>query len=127
MASDVRAVDYLAALEFRKLLIADFDAAFSRVDAILAPTTPIPAPQLDQKLARIGAEEEPVRAALLRLNRPANYTGHPAISIPCGFTPSGLPVGLQLIGRSFDEPTLLRLALFFEHSHPSHSRHPSSL
>ena len=127
LASDVRAVDYLAAFVFRKLLSADFDAAFSRVDAILAPTTPIPAPLIDEKLARIGAEEESVRSALLRLNRPANFTGHPAISVPCGFTSSGLPIGLQLIGRSFDELSLLRLALLFEHSHPAHFRHPPSL
>jgi len=127
MASDVRAVDYLAAFDFRKLLIADFNSALSRVDAILSPTTPIPAPRIDEKLARIAGEDETVRAALLRLNRPANFTGHPSISMPCGFTSSGLPVGLQLIGRSFDEATLLRLALLFEHSHPAHSRHPSSL
>ncbi len=127
LASDVRAVDYLAAFVIRKLLSADFDAAFSRVDALLAPTTPIPAPLIDAKLARIGAEEESVRSALLRLNRPANFAGHPAISIPCGFTRSGLPVGLQLIGRAFDEQALLRLALLFEHSHPAHFRHPPSL
>ena len=127
LASDVRAVDYLAAFAFRKLLSADFDAAFSRVDALLAPSTPIPAPLLDEKLVSIGAQEDSVRSALLRLNRPANFTGHPAISVPCGFTSSGLPVGLQLIGRSFDEQALLRLALLFEHSHPVHSRHPSSL
>jgi len=120
-------VDYLAAFAFRKLLSADFDAAFSRVDALLAPSTPIPAPLLDEKLVSIGAQEESVRSALLRLNRPANFTGHPAVSIPCGFTSSGLPVGLQLIGRSFDEQALLRLALLFEQSNPVHSRHPSSL
>jgi len=127
LASDVRAVDYLAAFAFRKLLSADFDAAFSRVDALLAPSTPIPAPLLDEKLVSIGAQEESVRSALLRLNRPANFTGPPAMSIPCGFTSSGLPVGLQLIGRSFDEQALLRLALLFEQSNPVHSRHPSSL
>jgi len=126
MASSVRAVDYLAAFDFRNLLIADFDSALSRVDALLAPTTPIPAPHIDQKLAHIAREDESVRAALLRLNRPANFTGHPAISIPCGLTATGLPVGLQLIGRTFDEAALLRLALLFEHSHPTHFRQPPS-
>ncbi|HEX4645867.1 MAG TPA: amidase family protein, partial [Verrucomicrobiae bacterium] len=57
-------------------------------------------------------------------SRPANFTRLPAISIPCGFTRAGLPVGLQLIGRAFDEATLLRIAFSYEREHDWHSRHP---
>jgi Asp-tRNA(Asn)/Glu-tRNA(Gln) amidotransferase A subunit family amidase len=58
----------------------------------------------------------PTRALLLRLNRPANLAGLPTISVPCGFTPEGLPVGLQLIGAVTDEHLLLRIAKSFERS-----------
>jgi aspartyl-tRNA(Asn)/glutamyl-tRNA(Gln) amidotransferase subunit A len=124
MGGDVRAVDYIRALDKMKVVRADFDAALARVDAIVAPTAPFAAPEIGQKTVRIGNEDEPVRGALVRLNRPANFTGHPAISVPCGFTKAGLPVGLQLIGRAFDETTLLRLAHFYEQSHSWKDSHP---
>ena len=98
-----------------------------RVDAILAPTAPIVAPRIGEERVRIGSEEESVRSALLRLNRPANLTGLPAISLPCGFTRAGLPVGLQLIGRAFDETTLLRIAQAYERATEWHKQHPPSI
>jgi aspartyl-tRNA(Asn)/glutamyl-tRNA(Gln) amidotransferase subunit A len=58
------------------------------------------------------------------MNRPANFTGHPAISVPCGFTRDGLPIGLQFIGRRFDESTLLRIAFAHERAHDWGSRRP---
>ncbi len=125
MGADVRAVDYIAALEKMKTFRADFEAAFQRVEAIVAPSVPFAAPQIGQKMVRLGGAEEPVRGALVGLNRPANLTGLPAISIPCGFTKFGLPVGLQLIGRAFDEATLLRLAFLYEQSQPWSKRHPT--
>lgn len=124
MGADVRAVDYLAALEARKQVQADFAAAFKRVDAIVAPTVPVTAPAIGESRVRIGAEEESVRSALIRLNRPANFTGLPAISVPCGLTRAGLPVGLQLIGRAFDEATLLCLASAYEQDQPWRTKHP---
>ena len=65
-----------------------------------------------------------MRTALVRLNRPGNFTGLPAISVPCGFTTEGLPVGLQLIGRQFDESTLLGIARAYEREHKWRSLHP---
>ncbi len=124
MGRSVRAVDYLAALEARKKVVADFEAAFVRVDAILAPTVPVPAPQMGEKVVKIGAEEESVRSALIRMNRPGNFTGLPAISIPCGFTREGLPIGLQLMGRAWDEARLLRIACAYEQATEWHTRHP---
>jgi aspartyl-tRNA(Asn)/glutamyl-tRNA(Gln) amidotransferase subunit A len=55
---------------------------------------------------------------------PFNFTGQPAMSIPCGFTAAGLPVGLQIVGRRFDEATVLRLAAAFERAHPWRDKHP---
>jgi Asp-tRNA(Asn)/Glu-tRNA(Gln) amidotransferase A subunit family amidase len=72
----------------------------------------------------LDGQEEPVRAALLRLCRPANLAGLPAISVPCGFTRAGLPVGLQIIGPRCSEEMVLRLALAYEQAHPWHTKHP---
>jgi aspartyl-tRNA(Asn)/glutamyl-tRNA(Gln) amidotransferase subunit A len=124
MGADVRAVDYLRAFEMQQRVRAEFDCAFALVDAILAPVTPLPAPQLGRKMLSLGGEEEPVRAALLRLCRPANLAGLPAISVPCGFTRQGLPVGLQIIGPRCGEEIVLRLALAYEQAHEWHHRHP---
>jgi aspartyl-tRNA(Asn)/glutamyl-tRNA(Gln) amidotransferase subunit A len=121
---NVRAIDYLAGLEVQKRVRAEFDAALSEVDAIVAPTVPVTAPPIGAENVRIGGEEVPVRVALVGMNRPANFTGHPAVSVPCGFTGDGLPVGLQLIGRAFDEATLLRIAFSYERAHQWQRRHP---
>jgi len=125
MGVDTRAVDYLRAFETQQLVCAEFDCAFALVDAILVPVTPVPAPQFGQKMLSFGGEEEPVRAALLRFCRPANLAGLPAISVPCGFTGEGLPVGLQIIGPRCGEEIVLRLALAFEQAHSWHERHPT--
>jgi aspartyl-tRNA(Asn)/glutamyl-tRNA(Gln) amidotransferase subunit A len=88
------------------------------LDALVVPTTPIPAPAIGEETASISGAIHPTRALLLRNNRPANLGGLPAISIPCGFTPDGLPVGLQLIGSVTDEHLLLRIAHAFKRAHP---------
>jgi aspartyl-tRNA(Asn)/glutamyl-tRNA(Gln) amidotransferase subunit A len=120
----VRAVDYLAALDQREQTTRDFDLALQKVDALLAPTVAISAPRLGETIVTIGGREETVRSALIRLNRPANFTGHPAISLPCGFTKAGLPIGLQLIGRKWDESRLLQVAHAYEQATDWHTRHP---
>jgi aspartyl-tRNA(Asn)/glutamyl-tRNA(Gln) amidotransferase subunit A len=124
MGRDIRAADYLAALGVQNRVLADFDAAFERVDAILAPATPITAPRISANAVMIGSTEETVRSALIRTNRPANLTGLPALSMPCGWTPNGLPVGLQLIGKQWGEESLLTIARFFEQAHPEFQRRP---
>ena len=95
-----------------------------RVDAIVLPSTAIAAPTIGGERVDVGGTEESVRSALVRLNRPANFTGLPAISVPCGFTKDGLPVGLELIGRAFDEATLLEIAGRYEREHKWHLAHP---
>jgi aspartyl-tRNA(Asn)/glutamyl-tRNA(Gln) amidotransferase subunit A len=124
MGTQVRAVDYLRAFEVKRQMESDFEAAFERVDAILAPTVPIAAPRIGEDETKIAGENESVRSALVRLNRPANLTGHPAISIPCGFTRGGLPMGLQLIGPRWAEASLLAIAHTYEDATEWHTRHP---
>jgi aspartyl-tRNA(Asn)/glutamyl-tRNA(Gln) amidotransferase subunit A len=119
------AVDYLGALPKRQEVREDFRAAFDEVDVILAPTSPIPAPRVGEGQVRVtGERESATRAELLRLTRPANVTGYPAISIPCGFTRAGLPVGLQLLGPRWGEAKLLAIALAYEDATEWHNRHP---
>ena len=120
----VLAVDYLSALHVKREITQEFDAVFENVEAILAPTLPIAASRIGEKEVMITGGNETVRSALVRLNRPANLTGHPAISIPCGFTRSGLPIGLQLIGPKWSEARLLSIALAYEDATEWHMRRP---
>jgi aspartyl-tRNA(Asn)/glutamyl-tRNA(Gln) amidotransferase subunit A len=120
----VLAIDYLKAFEIRRQLKNDFKEAFAIVDAILVPTVPIPAPRTHEKYVEINSHREPVRSALIRLNRPQNVTGLPAITVPCGFTRAGLPIAMQIIGRPFDETTVLRLAHAYEEATQWHYLRP---
>jgi aspartyl-tRNA(Asn)/glutamyl-tRNA(Gln) amidotransferase subunit A len=116
----VLAEDYLRALEGRRALRAEVDAALAGLSGLVLPTLPIPAPPLFASTVEIEGRPEPVRAALLRLTQLFNMTGHPAISIPCGSTPAGLPCGCQLVGPHADTDGLLDLAEALEpHIGPS--------
>jgi aspartyl-tRNA(Asn)/glutamyl-tRNA(Gln) amidotransferase subunit A len=112
MGTRVSATSYLEALELRDKFIQQFHQAIAEaeLDALVVPTTPIAAPLIGEEFTLIGKSNHPTRGLLLRLNRPANLAGIPAISIPCGFTSAGLPVGLQFIGAVMDEQRLLRIA-----------------
>ena len=124
MGREVRAVDYLNAFVVKREIENEFRTAYARVDAIIAPTLPIAAPRLGENELMIEGEKETVRSALVRLNRPANLTGDPAISIPCGFTRAGLAIGLQLIGPHWSEARLLAIAFAYEDATAWHKRHP---
>jgi len=112
MGTKVSATAYLQAIESRNKFIKQVHLAIAEaeVDALVVPTTPIAAPLIGEESTPIGKASHPTRALLLRLNRPANLAAIPAISVPCGFTSGGLPVGLQLIGAVTNEPLLLRIA-----------------
>ena len=73
----------------------------------------------------MGGQPESVLAASWRFTYPYNLTGLPAISVPCGFDREGLPIGLQIAGRPFDEPTVLRVAHAYEQTHDWKDRHPA--
>ena len=91
----------------------EFANVLREVDVLLTPTVPIPAPDIGQRETTIEGYEEAIYSALTRLTGPTNLNGLPSLSIPCGTT-SGLPVGLQLIGRPFDEATLYRFGRAYE-------------
>jgi len=121
---EVRAIDYLRAFEVKREVVKEFEAAYQQVDAIIAPALPIAAPRLGEKEISVAGVKETVRSALVRLNRPANFTGDPAISLPCGFTRAGLPIGLQLIGPRWCEARLLAIALAYEQATEWHKQRP---
>ena len=91
-----------------------FERALEGVDVLLTPTVPIAATPIDAREVDIGGHEESVRPAVNRLTGPTNLTGFPSLSVPCGSTAAGLPVGAQLIGRPFDEVTLYRFGHAYE-------------
>jgi aspartyl-tRNA(Asn)/glutamyl-tRNA(Gln) amidotransferase subunit A len=124
MGTKVTAISYLRALEVRERFIKSFHHALAEngVAALVVPTTPIAAPRLGEDSISIKGTSHSTRALLLRLNRPANLAGVPAISVPCGLTKSGLPVGLQFMAAQTDEPLLLELAATFEHNGPRPTR-----
>ena len=120
MGTKVSAVDYLRAFELRATFIESLQNTIvaNGLDALVVPTTPIAAPVLGEESVTIKGRKHATRALLLRLNRPANLAGVPAISIPCGLTRGGLPVGIQFIGGATDEHKLLKLAGRFEQACP---------
>ena len=98
---------------------------FRDVDVLVTPTTPIPAPSLSE-LQQNPELLRPRELVLLRNTRPANVWGLPAISVPCGFTKAGLPIGLQIIGPHWGEARVLRLAHAYEQATEWHKREPST-
>lgn len=92
----------------------EFGRVLQDADVLLTPTVPIPATLVGQRETTIDGYEEAVYSALTRLTGPTNLNGLPSLSLPCGTTSSGLPVGLQLIGRPFDEATLYRFGHAYE-------------
>jgi len=106
----ILAEDYLRALRGRNVLIDEVDTAMDGLDGLLVPALPIPAPVIGMPTVRIGGSDEQVRGVTLRLTQLFSVTGHPAIAIPCGLTPSGLPVGLQIVGHRGRTSALLALA-----------------
>jgi aspartyl-tRNA(Asn)/glutamyl-tRNA(Gln) amidotransferase subunit A len=110
---------YKKAQQVRTLIKDDFETAFRTADLILTPTTPTAAFRLGEKTA------DPLQMYLADIfTISVNLAGVPGISIPCGFTSNNLPIGLQLIGRHFDEETLLRAAFAYEQSTDWHRRRP---
>jgi aspartyl-tRNA(Asn)/glutamyl-tRNA(Gln) amidotransferase subunit A len=113
----VLAVEYLEAQEQRRSFISQMREVMEKeaIDALMVPTTPIAAPLIGEETTRVGQDDHPTRALLLRLNRPANLAGVPAISVPCGFTAAGgLPIGLQFIGAERNEQVLLDVADLYQ-------------
>jgi len=121
----VSAYDYIQGSRLRAQLTREFIAdVFSKVDVLVAPTIPEPAPTLAE--AKSGTTEDVVRrmGRFSRLTRPFNALGLPVLSVPCGLSSDGLPIGLQLVGRPFDEISVLRLGQAYEQAAGWHMSEP---
>ncbi len=120
----VPAVDYLRAQYDRRVLASSFRAVMQRVDAFVLPTLPVPAIPLEQvgQDIEIDGVIENATVAMLRLTMPFNLTGLPAVSFPCGFSSDGLPIGMQVAGKPFEEGTVLRIAHAYQQLTDWHHR-----
>ena len=117
-------VSYLEAMRWRGPALAGFNAATAGVDVVIAPVAPVAAPTIAESDVGNSPDAEAVIQRLTRFTRPINYLGLPSLAIPAGFTRAGLPVGMQLIGRSFDEAMLLRIGAAFQRATDFHGRVP---
>jgi aspartyl-tRNA(Asn)/glutamyl-tRNA(Gln) amidotransferase subunit A len=110
---------YRKAGQVRTLIRRDFDQAFERVDAIVTPTSPTTAFHIGERT------DDPLQMYLADIfTLSCNLAGLPGLSVPCGFDESNLPIGLQILGRPFDEPTVLRIGAAYEDATPWKDRHP---
>ena len=115
MGEFVLATDYIKALRVRTLIQQGWAAMFDDIDVLVSPSTPLAAPTVDTADAIWSdGTSENIVAALIRLTLPANVTGLPALSMPVGFDGAGLPLGMQIMGRPFDEATVLRVGQAYE-------------
>ncbi len=121
----VTACDYLDAQRRRRQLIETLNAVFDQVDVIITPATPITAPKIGETTVEIAGHKEDARLAATRLVRALNLAGVPALAIPCGFDSRGLPIGLQIFGRAFDEAAVLTVGHAYEQATEWHKRRPS--
>jgi aspartyl-tRNA(Asn)/glutamyl-tRNA(Gln) amidotransferase subunit A len=120
----IPAIDYLQALHERRLFSSSLRALMRRVEVFVLPTTPVPAQPaelMDQDIEIDGVTEN-LTACYLRLTRPFNLAGLPAISLPCGFTEDNLPLGMQIVGKAFEEATVLRIAHAYQQLTDWHRR-----
>jgi aspartyl-tRNA(Asn)/glutamyl-tRNA(Gln) amidotransferase subunit A len=112
------AVQYLQAQRMRNVIANAFAQAMQSFDVLVMPTTP---------LSPCKASEDSGQLTVTRMRNtmPFNLTGLPAISVPCGFTGDGLPIGLQIVGHPFDEVTILRCANAYEQATAWHAQRPT--
>ncbi|HLG79110.1 MAG TPA: amidase, partial [Ktedonobacteraceae bacterium] len=122
----IPAVAYLNALHERRTFASSLRAQQQRVDAFVLPTLPVPAVPLAQagQDIEIDGVTEPSATAFLRLTMPFNLAGLPTVSFPCGFSTGGLPIGLQVAGKPFEEATVLRIAHAYQQLTDWHRRRP---
>jgi aspartyl-tRNA(Asn)/glutamyl-tRNA(Gln) amidotransferase subunit A len=122
----VPATYYLRALRARSIIKRSIADLFTthRLDALVTPTLPASAVDAACPLIHFADGDEPVGTGYTRLTMPFNATGQPALTIPCGFDRDRLPIGIQIVGRPFDEPTICRIGRAYEQSTPWHLAQP---
>jgi aspartyl-tRNA(Asn)/glutamyl-tRNA(Gln) amidotransferase subunit A len=119
------ATHYLQAQRYRTLLRQEFIEAFKDVDVFICPTLPFVAtPVGETKVVIENGQEEDMLSAIMQYTGVPSLTGLPSMSVPCGFSPDGLPIGMQVIGRPFDEATILRVGHAYQHLTDWHTREP---
>jgi len=120
----ISGVDYIQAQRGRRLFYHQSADLLEKVDLLVGPTVPITACKIGTREVKIGETRMGVIPALTQYTRPFNLNGFPAITVPCGFSKEGLPIGLQLAGRPFDEETALRVAHAYEQATEWHKKRP---
>jgi aspartyl-tRNA(Asn)/glutamyl-tRNA(Gln) amidotransferase subunit A len=120
----IPAITYLEATRWRGPALTAHAKAVTGTDAVIAPVSPVPAPTIAETDVGGGPGAEAVIQRLTRFTRPVNYLGVPSLAIPCGFSRSGLPIGMQLIGGSFEEAMLLRIGAAFQRATDFHNKVP---
>jgi len=118
------ATDYIKAQRARTAFNRQMAATFQRYDVLIAPSSPTATTRIGERTVQVEGQSVPSLALHSRLTRPFNICGVPAASIPCGFTTSGLPIGMQIAANSFDESTVLRVAHAYEQATEWHERRP---
>ena len=121
----VTASDYLAAQRVRRQIRDAWALVFRTIDVLVTPSVPMVAPRFDQQTIELPGGPKPLLRACLDSTLPFNVTGHPAVSVPCGFSSEGLPIGMQLVGRPFDEEIILRVAFRYQQATDWHKRRPA--
>jgi aspartyl-tRNA(Asn)/glutamyl-tRNA(Gln) amidotransferase subunit A len=125
LGADYSAADYIRAQQRRRAFTNAMREVLRQVDALLTPTLAIPAPLADEYGSAFVVHGQPLEGGSLRFTLPFNLTGQPALSIPCGFSAGGLPIGAQLVAAHFNEPTLLRLGHAFQRATDWHAHRPT--
>ena len=118
------AVDYIKAQRARAAYNEQLAEAMETYDLLLAPSAAIGAPRIDQEFVEVGGRQENALSLMSRLTRAFNLTGQPTISVPCGFTSDGMPIGMQLAGRMWEDAVVLRAAHTYESAAEWHTRRP---
>ncbi len=121
----ITATEYVSAQLIRYKMRRALDELFQQVDLIITPTTAVTAFPFDMTTVTVGGTQEGSRAAGTRLTRPLNASGHPALSVCCGFDNAGMPVGLQIAGKFWDEATVLQAGYAYEQATEWHKKRPA--
>ena len=120
------AVDYVQAQQIRQHLKQDFQKAFEQVDVLITPTLPISTPDIGADTVDLNGEQVELLDHIIRFTGPGNITGLPGLSVPCGFK-NGLPIGMQIMGKAFDEKTVLNVGYAVEQMNQSSTKKPTTV
>ena len=118
------ATDYVVAQNARSLFNNELSKIMSEFELLLVPSVPIGAPKFSSVETTIDGAKHETTSLLPRLTRPFNICGLPTITVPCGFSNAGMPLGIQFAGRVFSEDTVLKAAYAFEQATDWHNQHP---